>query len=144
MAETQMNIVYCFIGHLPHYSVDTVYQTRLFYDGPIYFIISDYESPYVKKLLEYKVSIVRYDDVRHARFEECIKENYDNDMNDCKPFESRHFACVAQSFHCRYFEQSYNRQTLAIFVLKDRAASFLGTLSLFWLYYRMLFGTIIF
>jgi hypothetical protein len=77
MAESQLNIAYCFIGPLPHYSVDTVYQTRLFYDGPIYFILSDYESPYIQKLLEYKVSIVRYDDVRHARFEECIKENYD-------------------------------------------------------------------
>jgi hypothetical protein len=74
--NTTINIVYCFIGSLPHYSIDTVYQTRLFYDGPIYFIISDYESPYVKKLLEYNVSIVRYDDVRHNDFETCIKNNY--------------------------------------------------------------------
>jgi hypothetical protein len=35
-----MIIAYCFIGKLPEYAVDTVHQARLFYYGPIYFIIS--------------------------------------------------------------------------------------------------------
>lgn len=59
-----MNIVYCFIGSLPEYSIDTVYQARLFYDGPIYFIVSDETSPLLSKLInEFNVIIIYYKDV---------------------------------------------------------------------------------
>lgn len=66
-----MIIAYCFIGSLPDYAVDTVYQTRLFYHGPIYFIISDTASPYVKQLELYNVTIIPYFSVLHRDFTEC-------------------------------------------------------------------------
>ncbi len=64
-----MNVVYAFIGPLPDYAVDTVYQLRLFYDGPVYFIVSDLESPYCSILQEkYNVEIVPYDSVKDNDF----------------------------------------------------------------------------
>jgi hypothetical protein len=59
-----MNIVYAFIGPLPSYSIDTVNQTRLFFDGPLYFIVSDLSSAYVPVLQDrYNVTIVPYESV---------------------------------------------------------------------------------
>jgi hypothetical protein len=64
-----MNVVYAFIGPLPDYAVDTVYQLRLFYDGPVYFIVSDLESPYCSTLKEkYNVEIVPYESVKDNDF----------------------------------------------------------------------------
>lgn len=72
-----MNLAYAFIGPLPPYSVDTVEQARKFFDGPIYFIISDYESNYVPILQsKYNVTIVRYDTVIDFEFNKLIEENY--------------------------------------------------------------------
>jgi hypothetical protein len=72
-----MNIVYAFIGTLPSYSIDTVYQTRLFYDGPIYFIVSDYESPLVETLkTKYNVHIIRYDTVIDSEFRALVDRTY--------------------------------------------------------------------
>lgn len=69
-----MRIVYCFIGPLPEYAIDTVHQTRLFYNGPIDFIISDTESRYVSILQDrYHVRIVSYQTVQHRGFHECIE-----------------------------------------------------------------------
>ena len=72
----EINIAYAFIGTLPPYCIDTVKQTRLFYDGPIYFIVSDYESPYVKVLESYNVSVVRYEDVLHKEFNQVVEVCY--------------------------------------------------------------------
>ena len=70
-----MIIAYCFIGKLPSYAIDTIYQLRLFYNGAVYFIISDYESLYIDTLRnKYDVTIVKYDDTIHTEFNECIKE----------------------------------------------------------------------
>jgi len=70
-----MIIAYCFIGKLPSYAIDTIYQLRLFYNGPVYFIISDYESLYIDTLRnKYDVTIVRYDDTIHTEFNKCIEE----------------------------------------------------------------------
>ncbi len=64
-----MNVVYAFIGPLPNYAIDTVYQLRLFYDGPVYFIVSDLESPYCSTLREqYNVEIVPYESVKDNDF----------------------------------------------------------------------------
>jgi len=73
---SNINVAYVFIGTLPPYSVDTVYQTRLFHDGPIYFIISDYDSPYVKILEKYNVTIVRYDEVIDKKFNDTVNNVY--------------------------------------------------------------------
>ena len=70
-----MIIVYCFIGLLPSYAVDTVHQTRLFYKGPIYFIISDLESPHLATLQSYGVECITYDGLKNDTFHECIKEH---------------------------------------------------------------------
>ena len=68
-----MNLVYAFVGTLPSYSIDTVHQARLFYDGPIYFIVSDYESPLVETLrTKYSVTIVRYDSVVDEDFNKLV------------------------------------------------------------------------
>ena len=64
-----MPVVYSFIGTLPKYSLDTVYQLRLFFDGHVYFIINDYHSPYLQELIyKYNVIIINYSDVIHTGF----------------------------------------------------------------------------
>jgi len=70
-----MNLVYCFIGTLPQYSIDTVHQARLFYDGPIYFIISDFTTS-IHSILQtkYNVTIVNYNDVIHNDFRRVATE----------------------------------------------------------------------
>jgi len=73
-----MNLVYAYIGPLPSYSVDTVHQSRLFFDGPIYFIVSDLSSAYVPVLKDtYRVTIVPYDSVKDEGFQAMIEENSD-------------------------------------------------------------------
>jgi 6-pyruvoyl-tetrahydropterin synthase len=71
-----MNIVYAFVGKLPPYCIDTVYQTRLFYKGPIYFIINDLESQHIPKLKEYNVIIVDYNSVVHNEFNKLVERKY--------------------------------------------------------------------
>jgi FkbM family methyltransferase len=74
----EMNIAYAYIGSLPSYAVDTVHQLRLFYNGPVYFIISDYDSPLVPILQsKYNVQIVRYDSVYHQEFNDTVTKAYD-------------------------------------------------------------------
>lgn len=64
-----MIIAYAFVGNLPSYALDTVQQLRLFYQGPVYFIISDLESPIAETLREtHGVTIVSYESVKHDEF----------------------------------------------------------------------------
>jgi len=75
--SVSMNIVYVFIGNLPEYAVDTVKQTRLFYTGPIYFIISDYSSPLLDILESvYNVTIISYNSVVDNEFNSIVKSEY--------------------------------------------------------------------
>lgn len=68
-----MIVAYAFIGRLPSYSIDTVHQTRLFFDGPIYFIVSDIQSEYVDSLKnKYNVTIIDYSDVIDDTFIELV------------------------------------------------------------------------
>jgi hypothetical protein len=72
-----MIIAYCFIGPLPSYAIDTVYQTRLFTKMDIYFIINDYDSPIAKELEQkYNVIIIRYDTVKDNIFNDIIEEHW--------------------------------------------------------------------
>jgi hypothetical protein len=76
-----MNVVYSYIGSLPEYAIDTVYQTRLFYNGPIYFIVSDTHSPIVSKLInEFNVEIIPYESVISDDFNDLYKLNKDKFM----------------------------------------------------------------
>ena len=70
-----MIIVYCFIGPLPSYAIDTVHQARLFYDGPIYFIISEHTSQYIPILQTYNVTLIPYEDVVSTEFNETVNNN---------------------------------------------------------------------
>ena len=74
--EPHMNIVYAFVGTLPSYSVETVHQTRLFYDGPIYFILNDLTSPYISILEQYNVIIIPYDSVVNHDFTSLLAVTY--------------------------------------------------------------------
>jgi len=74
--EPYMNIVYAFIGPLPSYCVETVHQTRLFYDGPIYFIINDLSSIYIPILEKYNVIIILYDSVVDNDFNSLVAVAY--------------------------------------------------------------------
>jgi hypothetical protein len=64
-----MNVCYAYIGPLPSYSIEQVHQLRLFYNGPAYFILSDYTNPLVTILKEkYDIQIIHYNDVKHNDF----------------------------------------------------------------------------
>jgi len=70
-----MILAYCFIGTLPSYAIDTIHQARLFYDGEIYFIVSDYTSEYLQILREkYNVTIINYDDISSTEFNDTINK----------------------------------------------------------------------
>ena len=70
-----MILAYCFIGPLPDYAIDTIHQTRLFYKGDIYFIVSDLTSPYVVTLQNtYHVTIVPYEPLIDKEFNQCIQQ----------------------------------------------------------------------
>jgi hypothetical protein len=75
VTPNKINIVYAFIGILPTYTIDTIHQMRLFYDGPIYFIYNDYSNPVVSTLKnQYSVIMVNYDDVKHSEFNKTIND----------------------------------------------------------------------
>jgi hypothetical protein len=68
-----MIIAYSYIGPLPDYTLDTIHQTRLFFKGPIYFIISEMASPFVSILQnKYNVTVIPYDTVIDHDFNACI------------------------------------------------------------------------
>jgi hypothetical protein len=72
-----MNLAYCFIGKLPEYSVDTIHQARLFFDGPIYFIVNDLESHLIAILKEkYNVNIVPYEECKSTIFNNVLDDNF--------------------------------------------------------------------
>jgi FkbM family methyltransferase len=72
-----MIVVYCFIGRLPSYTVDTIHQLRLFYNGRVYFIINDYESNIYKTLeTKYDVDIINYNDVVDNEFTNVVEKYY--------------------------------------------------------------------
>ena len=75
MINYYMIIVYCFIGGLPSYAIETVYQTRLFFKGDIYFIVSDLASPIIDILKnKYNVIIIPYKQVIDAEFNQCTEQ----------------------------------------------------------------------
>jgi hypothetical protein len=65
IAKNKINIVYSFVGKLPEYIVDTVWQSRLFYNDDIWLITDDIESPYITQinLMKLNVKLVDYKDL---------------------------------------------------------------------------------
>ena len=70
---TRMILVYAFVGPLPSYSLETIHQARLFFDGDIYFIVSDIENPLIDTLkTKYGVTIVSYESVKDEKFQTVV------------------------------------------------------------------------
>lgn len=65
IAKQKMHIVYSFIGKLPEYIIDTIWQSRLFFNDDIWLITNDLESQYILKLNELKlnVKIINYNEL---------------------------------------------------------------------------------
>ena len=74
-----MNIVLSYIGKLPKYIIDCVYQIRLFYTSDIYLIIDDLQSQYLQILQQYNVKFVIYESVKSYIFLS-FYEQYKNSM----------------------------------------------------------------
>jgi hypothetical protein len=69
-----MIIVYSFIGKLPKYIVDTVHQSRLFFDGDIYLILDELNSKHLKKLEKYNVKLINYNLVKDNDFNKVYRD----------------------------------------------------------------------
>lgn len=63
-----MNIVLSYIGPLPAYTVECIQQIRLFTSLPIYLIIDDSDSPYIKTLETFNVNFIHYNTVISEEF----------------------------------------------------------------------------
>lgn len=63
-----MEIVYVFIGRLPHYIVDTVHQARTWSDGKITLICDDVESPYLAEVAKYTVTVINANLLMDSQF----------------------------------------------------------------------------
>ena len=71
-----MNIVLSYIGPLPEYTIDCIKQIRLFNTtSPIYLILDDIESEYIKQLEKYNVNLIPYDTVKHQDFLNLFETN---------------------------------------------------------------------
>ena len=67
--NNKMTIIYSFIGTLPKYTIESIYQARLFFKGNIYLITNDLYSKYLEKLInDYNVIVIDYKDVVDNRF----------------------------------------------------------------------------
>jgi hypothetical protein len=66
-----MNIVYSFIGKLPEYTIDSIYQTRLYCNNDIYLIYSDYNNKNIDKIKKYEnIHLIKYDDINKNNLNE--------------------------------------------------------------------------
>ena len=77
LSKMPFNVIYCFIGELPKYIIDTIYQLRLFYDGPVYIILSDLSNKNVDILInKYNIICVDYLDVIDNDFNDVVNKCY--------------------------------------------------------------------
>lgn len=115
-----MNVVYSFIGKLPAYSVETVHQLRLFYTGPVYFILDDSASPYVPELEKLDVKIVTYERIMDIDFLNLAATNIYKFVN--VPVLREREALFMRSFE-RFFLlknlMAYNRLSDVLFLELD-------------------------
>lgn len=69
MNTSPLSIVYSYVGTLPEYTLHTVHQARLFFDGTIYFIIDDIQNPIVSVLQDrYNVIVIDYKECIDTEF----------------------------------------------------------------------------
>ena len=75
-SKSTMSLIYSFIGILPSYIIESIYQARLFFKDNIYLIIDDLSSIYLQKLInDYNVIIINYNDVIDYNFIELFNKN---------------------------------------------------------------------
>ena len=89
-----MLVALSFVGTLPSYVVDCIYQVRLFFDGPIVLMVSDVQSPYLP-LLD-RVRVVDTRTVASTEFDTLLKNsrhrfNVIDGLKDRKHLFSRSF-----------------------------------------------------
>ena len=70
-----MFIALSFIGTLPSYIIESIYQIRLFFDGDIYLILNDISSKYLPQLENYNIKIIHYNFVYCDKFDTIMKNN---------------------------------------------------------------------
>lgn len=96
-----LSLVYCFIGELPAYALDTVKQARLFTSDPIYFIVSDPNHPIAIQLKnDYSVLIIPYSEVEDKDFTSIVTSHASKFciVNGLKGRE-RLFICAFERFY---------------------------------------------
>jgi hypothetical protein len=64
-----MIVALSFIGPLPPYIVDCIFQLRLFFDGHIYLIIDDLDSPHLTSQVLKNIHLVPYEEVKTSYLE---------------------------------------------------------------------------
>jgi hypothetical protein len=75
--RNDMHVVYAFIGPLPSYTLETVHQLRLFYDGSVFLISNDLNNPMIETLRKtYTVTIIPYEDVKDDDFNALVNRVY--------------------------------------------------------------------
>ena len=94
--KDKCNIVLSFIGKLPPYIIECIHQIRLFFSGPIYLILNDFDSPLLIPLEKYSVQLVQYDFVLSTDFSGLVERNankfiIDNSLGDRKELFIRSF-----------------------------------------------------
>ncbi len=72
-----MFVALAFVGKLPKYIEENIHQIRCYYDGDIYLIINDINSPYINNILKYNIKIINYKDV----YNETFLTNVNNNIN---------------------------------------------------------------
>lgn len=81
-----MFVALSFVGKLPSYIVESVYQIRLYFNGSIYLITDDIRSSYLAKLEN--VIIINYNDVKSQGFINTVGSNY-NKFYICHKLKGR-------------------------------------------------------
>jgi len=116
-----MHIVYSFIGSFPTYLLDSVEQTRRFYDGPIWFITDDLQHTGIQRLSqEFGVSIVPYEEVISYDFNE-IARTYDQKFIKCPDLKGREklFMRAYERFFLLYRLMIQKKLTHVLFMEAD-------------------------
>jgi len=70
-----MFVALSFIGKLPSYIVESIHQIRCFFNGDIYLIVDDIQSPYLEDLTKYSIYTIPYVMVINSQFVDVVNKN---------------------------------------------------------------------
>lgn len=105
-----MEVVYCFIGLLPSYIVDAVYQTRLFFPGKITLLCNDLESPFIQLLKPYNLNIIDTKSFIPNDFIDCANRNEEKFCvaNQLGPRKNLFLLSFARFFYLKEYMTKYS------------------------------------